>query len=94
MLPQIPDINSDTNMLYGLAGLERAVTESPVTQRMTEKVLEILLPQSLELDLPLIAVAVERSVIATTTSARFCADPTEQDGVSMQTIAARKKTRV
>ena len=47
----------------------------------------------MQLDLPLNTVAVECSVIAATESARVCTDPTEQDDVSMQAIAARKKPR-
>ena len=64
-----------------------------MTQHLTGQELQTLLPQPLELDLPLNTVAVECSVIATTESARVCTDPTEQDDVSMQAIAARKKPR-
>ena len=69
---QIPDINFAATTLYGLAGLGRADTEQPVTQHLTDQELQTLPPRSLELDLPLSTVAVERAVKATTAAARVC----------------------
>ena len=70
--PQIPDIDFAATTLYGLASLERADTEQPVTQHLTDQELQTLLPQPLELDLPLSTVAVERAVKAATAAARVC----------------------
>ena len=62
MIPQIPGINFDTNNLYELGGLEREDTEPLVK---TDQELQTLLPQPLELDLPLSTVAVGCAVKAT-----------------------------
>ena len=91
MTPQIPDINFILTTLYELTGLERADAEPPVTQHLTDQELQTLLPQPLELNLPPSTIAVERAFKVTTAAARVCADPTEQEGVSLQAIAARKK---
>ena len=73
--------------------LERADIEPPVTQHLTDQELQTLLPQSLELDLPLSTVTVERAVKATTAAVRVCADSTEQDGVSLQPTLQGRKIR-
>ena len=90
MITQILHIIFATTTQYELVDLERANTEPPMTQHLTNQELQTLLPQPLELDLPLSTVAVECAVKATTASARFCAVPTEQDGVSRQATAAGK----
>ena len=89
--PRVPVINFAATTLYELAGPEHADTELAVTQHLTHQELQTLLPQPLELDLPLSTVAVGRAVKTTTAAARVCADPTEQDRVSLQAITARKK---
>ena len=52
MTPQILDISFATTTLYELAGLERADTEPPVAQHLSDQELQTLLPQPLGLTGP------------------------------------------
>ena len=86
MILQIPDICHDHSVRAGRPGARRH--RAAGDQHLTDQELQTLPPQTLELDLPLSTVAVERTVTATTAAARFCADRTDQ----LQAIAVRKKT--
>ena len=86
----MPKINFDVTSLYELADLGLANTEPPLTQSLTENITR-LLEEPLSIELPLSTVAVERAVKDITAAARVCTDPAEQDGVTMQAIAARAR---
>lgn len=89
--PQVPKINFEATSLYELADLGLADTEPPLTQSLTDDDITGLLEEPLSIELPLSTVAVERAVKDITAAARVCTDPAEQDGVTMQAIAARAR---
>ena len=71
--------------------LEQCATEPPVTLSFTAKELMDIESVPLKLDLQLGSVAVERAVKLTTAASKVCADPVEQDGLSLQAVSARKR---
>ena len=71
--------------------LSSAVTEPPLTSHLYGPQLLKLLDTPLQVDLPVMSVAVERAVKEVTRAAIKCSDSRERDGIIFQTMVAREK---
>jgi hypothetical protein len=71
--------------------LSEAVTEPPFTLHLSGLQLLALVEDPLQVNLPVMSVAVERAVKEVTRAAMKCTSSKQRDGIVFQTLAARLK---